>query len=202
MVVCILLALAGGGCIQAYAILIDPLIPPPKIKPEYDMSKQKVLVWIDQTGGLGDDSPLLRRSLTEKLNAEFVKHKAVAAVTPPDDVTNYRQSHTNYSDLPIQKLGQDFGTDLVFYVLIENFSLQHEAGADFYRPQLAASLKIIQVKSGQRVWPIAQTSHNFSMVGNMLESQEREMEAKLIDKISAQVAAEIAIMFYEHPGKK
>jgi hypothetical protein len=201
----ILLPLVVGGCGlfgALYGALIDPFIPTAKVAAQHDMSEKKVLIWVDDAY-LAQPHHLLRRELTNQLASNLRQNQAVADLVDYSQMARFRQTNPNYADQTIQQLGRQMQADEVLYIMIDKFQLQHQAGKGFYRPQLSGYSKVIDVATGNRLWPVDQSRRPFSIGGQLTEGQGQIYEDKQVKELSKQLVEIIAPSFYEHrPSRK
>ena len=203
MVVVVLLPTMLGGCglIGAfYGIFIDPLIPPPTIKAEHDMSGKKVLVWVETTAGV--ENAILRRTLTQKVQEQLQQHQAVREVIPYERISQFRLSRPDYVQMPVQDLGKHLEAEEVLYVLIDRFEPRYEAAEGFFRLDLTGYVKVVDSADGERVWPVAQTKQPFGRTGQMAQGSGQAFEDKLVRDFCADLAEEISRYFYDYQQPK
>ena len=197
-----MVVLGGCGLIGGfYGIFIDPLIPAPQIKAEHDMREQRVLVWVDDFATV-DQHPQLRSELTRQITRELTDNKAAKSVVEYADVTRWRDRHADFSMMSLAELGEQLDADEVLHVWIEKFQYHHEAGTGYYRTNMTGSAKVIDVGTGQQVWPMDQTHRPFARVGNLTEGTGPMFEKKLVRELSATIAQEISRCFYKHASRK
>ena len=198
----LLMLVNGCGLVGAlYGNLIDPLIPAPMIEAEHKMTDRTVLIWIDDFSSPRPE-PLLRRQLIERVREELLDHDAAGAIVEPHRVTQFRQAHPDFSELPIQQLGRQFQADEVLYILIEEFSLRHDAGAGFYQSRIAGYAKVVEVASGKRLWPTDRARRPFALKGKLEQGQGQFYENQLIGQLARNAAQTLAPFFYRHRGAK
>ena len=196
----ICLAIALGGCNVTdtlYAIFIAPLIPAPTVKTEYSLEDKTILIWIDDTA-IEPKHHSLRRELTQELRKHLEEHEAIGGAVAYAKITQFRMAHPEFIDMSIQELGKRLQAQQVMYLFINQFQFRHEAGEGYYQPSLSGSCKIVDVSTGQRVWPNDQSYQSFAVNQPMLEGKDAEFEDGLIQKLGADVAQEIAPYFYKH----
>ncbi len=59
--------------------------------------------------------------------------------------------------LSIVEIGESVGADVVIYALLTEFSLGAEVGT--FRPTAVMQVKILDVRSGQRMWPVGEKTY-------------------------------------------
>jgi hypothetical protein len=194
---CFAILLTLAGCGPIYGIFIDPLVPKPKIPAEHDIAGKKVLVWVDDTA-CKTPNAIVRRELTQQIRQTLSEHHAVGSVIDYENIVQFRRKHPDLSELTIQQLGQTSHADEVLYVMIDNFSLHHEAGEGFYDTNMSGYCKIVNAADGKHLWPAEQMSRQFNAKGRFSNDDEPDMENKLIRELCREAAEEIALSFYKH----
>ncbi|MCP4713232.1 MAG: hypothetical protein GY869_31765 [Planctomycetes bacterium] len=190
--------LTGCGLLGGfYGVFIDPFIPRKPVPAEHDLSKKNVLVWVDYQAA-SDTNHMLRRELTDHLRQELIDNNAVASIVDYQRIARRRLLHPEIMQMTIQQLGQQFNTDQVLYLLVDNFELSHEAGPGFYKPTVTGYLKIIDVDSGKRLWPTNQTQHPFTCDTGFTEAQNDLQQQRMIRELCQKTARSLARFFYEH----
>jgi hypothetical protein len=184
-----------------YAIFIDPLIPPKVIPAEHDMSDKKVLVWVDNPQ-MNSQYALFRRTLTEALKEELLEHQGAAQVVSYEKIARF---HATYPDdsLEIEALRQKFQADQVLYVLVNDFSWEHDAGVGFYQPRINGYIKVVDAQEGGfRLWPDDRTHQTFQYKGRIAQGVGNSFEKKLLKAFNLMVANDLAQYFHEHTPQK
>jgi len=200
----ILGSLALGGCAglgAVYGIFIDPWVPAPTIKAEHDMSRKKVLIWVDRTADSGQQ-PQLVRELTEKIAKELKEHKAILDSIDYNTIAQYRYTHLDYADKPRGKIGEALGAEEVIHLTIEQVEIEHEAGKGYYRTALNGTIRVIEAGTDARLWPADLSNRSFFVEGQLQEGQGGEFELKLVEEMCETAAQQIAPWFYNHKGPK
>ena len=196
--ICLAIALSGCNVTDAlYAIIIGPLIPAPTVEAEYSLEDKTILIWIDDTA-IEPKHHSLRRELTKELRTDLEEHEAIGGAVAYAKITQFRMGHPDFIDLSIQDLGKRLQAEQVLYLFINQFQFRHDVGEGYYQPSLSGSVKIVDVSTGERVWPTDQSYRSFTVNQPMIEGTGNEFEDDLINKFGADVAQEIAPYFYKH----
>jgi len=128
-----------------------------KIPAEYDLTKhkeQKMLVLVNQPGWLGAQVNL-RYYLTEAINENLTKKVRIKAeyLAGYDELSKYRSNHPNFSLLPVVEVGAALDANMVLLVVVEDYQLTKMGEMDYYKGFLAARTALIDVGSGEKLWP-------------------------------------------------
>jgi len=196
--ICLTIALGGCNVTDAlYTIFISPLIPTPTVKAEYSLEDKTILIWIDDTA-IDPKHHSLRRELTAAIRTNLEEHEAIGGAVAYAKIAQFRMAHPEFIDMSIQELGKRLQAQQVMYLFINQFQFRHEAGEGYYQPSLSGSVKIVDVGTGQRVWPKDKSYQSFAVNQDMIEGKGTEFEDGLIQKLGAAVAQVIAPYFYKH----
>jgi len=150
------------------------------IPAEYDLNQhadKKILVLVNQPNWL-DIQANLRFSLTEAISknlregVEFPEGNIVSY----DELSEFRSGKSNFSLLLPAEVGEALNADLVLLVALEScrFDVMGESG--YYRGALNAQVVLIDVPSGDKVWPESANSKAIK-VGFEIEDRKREVAA-------------------------
>jgi len=190
-----------GGLGAFYGIFIAPLVPAKTIPPEHDMSGRRLLIWVDDFS-LAERDALLRRELTEQLTAELLHQQAVESVVDYTQIISFRRRNHDSDEVAIRRLARQCRADEILYLCVDKFVFRHEAGVGYYRPSLTAGIKIVDVDSGKRLWPTAQTHRLLAETSRLAEGSDAALESRLIRRLCADTADNIARWFYPHKAPK
>ncbi|MBN1436783.1 MAG: hypothetical protein JW936_06890 [Sedimentisphaerales bacterium] len=192
------LSLSGCGGLGAFfGLFIQPLIPPETIPAEHDMRQARLLIWIDDFSS-EQETPLLRRELTQKIGDMLIENEAVASVIPYSDVAYFRQIHPDFPQMSLAQIGAELQADQVLHFWVNSFAFHDEAGEDYYRINLTASLKIVDVATQQRVWPSDQSHRGFAYTDQLRQGSGQTFENQLIRELCEHTASVVAPWFYDH----
>ncbi len=193
--------LALAGC-QIPGFLAATMLPVPKIPAMYTAPDQPTVVVIDDPNRLlpsSAESGLIAARIGEDLKT----NKAITKMLSPTVVEELRLSDPNFAGLPIDKIGQRVGASQVIYVLIDRFSLVAEPSV--YRPTISARVKVVDVATGKRTFPMDNPGGypiTSQMVYRSQQSNVLGTESVLSRKVSNKLGEEIALLFFEHKGRE
>lgn len=201
LLTCLSVLACVSGCGQFYQLFIDPLVPAKKVPAEHDMADKIVLVWVDDAYA-GAPNHLLRRAVRQQIDDALVENEAVAGVVGYAQINSLRQRYPDTTELTIQQLGRKLHADQVLYVLINEFGLHHDAAGGFYRPHVSGAAKVVDVETGEHLWPEAVTYRSFSFTGELAQAQDTTFEDKLVDQLADYIAQTLAPCFYKHAVRR
>ncbi len=190
--------LTGCAYVSAVALL---LTPEEKIPAEYKIpEKKKVAVLVDDyMSPLGNLE--LKKSLATTVGQQLVAAKAIKPedLIDPEKVLAAPTDTTDGKKLSIQHIGRDVHADYVIYINIIDFNLQSDPDNPLIQPKSRAYVKVIEVATGERLWPIDVAGYPIQgkehMQGEMAEEADKnEWSQKLVDKLASSAAE----LFYDH----
>jgi hypothetical protein len=91
------------------------------------------------------------------------------------------------------QIGKALGADYVLAFDIQSFELQPLAVMDYYKGSLLATSKLIDIKTGQKLWPKSEDARKIH-VGIDLDVKGRQL---VIDKLSSAAAHCVTRYFYD-----
>lgn len=198
----IALALIGalGGC-KLGAIFM----PEPKTAAKYKFTKgKKVAVLIDDYMSPAVN-PGMKPALAQKIAAALLEGEALRPgdLIAAEAVDQTAKDGPGGKKLSIQHIGKEVGADLVVYVNITDFSLQSDPDNPLIFPKAKAYVKVVEVTTGERLWPIDLAGEPLETSGRMegdLASDSAD-NSKWSDQLTDQLAVEVAMLFFDHPEK-
>jgi hypothetical protein len=145
---CCLTAGCGVFGALAHKVVGDPPVPAQYVPPQTPM-----LVWVENYGAPGS-----ARLESEQL-ALAIEHELRARnVAPLVDATALRDEHAQRPDslkrLTIPALGAKAGARQVVYVHLSSGSIEQPPASDAMRASASARVRVVDVASGQTVWPL------------------------------------------------
>ncbi len=194
----ILAAMYSGGC--ALGVLFVP-DPHQLIQAEYKIPKgQKVAVLIDDN--LAPlPSPTMKSQLAKKISDILISNKAIKdyQAIKYEKVKRVATKIIDNKKISIKKVGELVKADYVIYVNIIEFNLQSDSDNPLIKPLARAYVKVIDVKTGERVWPVSflgkEVMASQRMAAELASSPKRTEYA---DKLLDSLAEHIAWLFCNH----
>jgi hypothetical protein len=189
-----------GGC-----NIVGPIAaiatPPPKVQALYDLQDVPTVVFVDDRDNLVSPSSL-RRVVADTASSQLMANEAVSmTITPQDAMLIASRSDRNNALMDIEAIGRAVGAHQIIYVRITQFS----ATEDGYTPVpvAAATVKVIDVVSGTRVFPGSEMPDGYPVrtTGKPVDPSmysTRTTRLKLYESLAAGLGDEIAKIFYTH----
>lgn len=100
--------------------------------------------------------------------------------------------------ISIQQLGQKLGAQEVLYVMIDKFTLHHEAGEGYYQAGIGGVCKVIDTETGKQQWPEGQTHRAFNVTESVTTGKGATFEEQQVRQVCRETVEKIAPNFYKH----
>ena len=192
-----LAALAQPGC-QIFAWTVAQFGKPPKVKPVYEIPKdKKILVFVDSDVPLNFEP--IKCNLTEELNSQFIGNKIAGSVVSYVKLMDVLES--TKKRLSVSEVGKKLDADYVLYVRIEKFSVKDEEATTLWQGKLQVAVRLVDVQKG-KVWPTDQKEYVLPLIElSPVDESSPGYGADIARQLSQQMADEVAKLFYEHAGQ-
>ncbi|UCF43342.1 MAG: hypothetical protein JSV99_12380 [Planctomycetota bacterium] len=193
-----------SGCTFArlVGLVATPTEHEKKIPAEYDLTKrkgQKMLVLVHEPGWLGAQVNL-RYYLTEAINENLQRKVRTEPeyLTGYDELSEFRSNHGNFSLLSAVEVGAALDASMVLLVVVEDYQLTKMGETDYYKGFLAARTVLLDVGSGEKLWPKSGESKTVR-VGFEIESGG---QAAAVRRLAADCAYCTVRYFYDCPKRR
>jgi len=172
---------------------------PQKIDPVYSLTEElKTVVFVDDPSSRVTQRRL-RYSIADRATKELLAKRILIDMLDPRGILTAASSE-RYGELSsIADLGKSVGADIVIYAVVTEFSLTPETGS--YIPQAMLRVKIIDVATGERLWPDDEMGlvANIQMPQRAGAAAERSGDRIQTEQELAQRAGlGLAQLFYKH----
>ncbi|MBN2511893.1 MAG: hypothetical protein JXB18_03035 [Sedimentisphaerales bacterium] len=177
MVVSVVILFAGSGC-NLFGFLSSPSAFEKTIKPEFELKShqaQKVYVWVEPTPSSRIDvktADLLAQSVGIQLNkkAGIWKNNIIVG-----------SSLEGQKDMLIrpEALAEKAGAGLVLYIQVESFETINHHSNKIYSGRLASRAALLDVKTGQVLWPANINGLETDIAIEMMAQGEDAMVSRL-----------------------
>lgn len=172
---------------------------PGKVEPQYTLDETlKTVIFVDDPSSRITQRRL-RYAIAEKATRELLAKRILVDTLDPRGILTAASSEQYGKPMSISELGRSVEADIVIYAVITDFSMSPETGA--YLPRASMRVKIIDARSGQRLWPADETGQmiNIQMPqrpgsgpGTMGERVEIEQQ------LAERAGLGLAQLFYKH----
>ncbi len=190
--------LTAAGCALGVLFVPDPRA---LVHAEYKIPKgSKVAILIDD-----DLSPLpsatMKAELAKKIMDKLISSKAIKdyQAIKYEKVKRVATKVFGNKKISIKKVGELVNADYVIYINIIEFNLQSEADNPLIKPIARAYVKVIETKTGNRVWPVSFVGKEVlatkRMASELISSPKR---SEYNEKLLSALAEQIAWLFIDH----
>ncbi len=130
---------------------------PGKVEPVFTLDEtKKTVIFVDDPSSRITQRRL-RYTIADKATEELLGKRILTDMIDPRGILTAANNERFGHQMSIAELGKSVGADIVIYAVVTDFSLSPETGA--YVPRAIMRVKIVDVASGQRLWPADETGH-------------------------------------------
>lgn len=175
MAVLTLMMLVQAGCKPTQYILngfVDD-----RISAKFTLTQGTVLVLVDDPNHLMGD-PSLPSVIAGWANQGIEQNVSKTKVIPVAKLAELMQkTGEKFAQLPVNQVGRDLGADQVVYVLVESVGMEGQPGV--YHPSVQARVNVIDVITGQRIYPAGAGQTSPTEASQRVASRGEIVQAKL-----------------------
>lgn len=172
---------------------------PEKIQPVYTLPENaKTVVFVDDPSSKIAQRRL-RYTMSEVATHTLLEKRVLTDMLDPRGIIGAASKEDHTSRMSITELGQSVGADIVIYALVTRYSLSPESGS--YLPQAFLRVKVMDVATGQRLFPDANFGHPLEVqipqrpgVAPNTASDRVAIE----EQLAARAGLGLAQLFYKH----
>jgi hypothetical protein len=139
------------GC-TALGVAAYKLHGPPKVPAEYVPEPKPMLVLVENyqhQSSVNAHADLLGRMLVKELEA-----RRVAPIVPLDRLQELRDARPrDFQTMSMSTIGREIGAEQILYVQLHNSDVTPMAGGNALTGQTSASVKVVDVATGDTLWP-------------------------------------------------
>jgi len=199
------LALAAVALSAAPGCQIIGLFQAPKsVEAVYELPEdRRILVLVEDREHAGDFE-VLKRLVTQQLNAQLLAHDLAEEVVPYDELMRLRWTTPDWTSVGVSNLGMKLGADLVLYVDIEEFHLREHSNDVLWTGRFKTAVHVTRsgdASSGEcRLWPPLSRGKGYPVriERDPITSFSPTFGQRLQESLAAEMADKIAKLFYEH----
>lgn len=130
---------------------------PEKVNPVYTLNEElKTVIFVDDPSSRITQRRL-RYSIADRATKELLAKRILVDMVDPRGILTAASNERYGEQLSIAELGKSVGADIVIYAVVTDFSLSPETGS--FIPRAMLRVKIIDVASGERLWPSDEKGH-------------------------------------------
>ncbi len=180
---------------QAVALAIYKLSPPPKVPAKYVPKKEPMLVLVENY-----ENPsvtyVASQQLTAALRTDLERNK-VAPLVDADKIVELRDMNPDaFKKMSIPQLGKSVGAKQVLYINLQ--SLNVEGDGVMVRGVAQGQVKIIDVTTGQTLWPTdLAAGYELLLQTPFARVEERSTEQNVRNQLVTGVSDQVSKLFYK-----
>jgi hypothetical protein len=143
------------GC-NIFGPLLFFLAPPQIRAAEYKLPDQSRLAVFIEFASAGEENPVFRRALHEKLADVLEQRKVKVEVAPLEDVLRLRQRHADFASWGLQRICRELRADRLLYLQVEKLNLRSTPEYPIIEPAASIRMRVISAdepSNTARVWP-------------------------------------------------
>jgi len=187
--------LAGCNVVAPVAYAIHG---PGNVEPQVELDEtQSVVIFIDDPSSKIAQRRL-RYTMADVASRKLLEKKVVLDVIDSRTILSASSKERHGERLSISELGKGVGADLVIYAVVTNFSISAEEGT--FLPVTSLRVKIIDVASGERVWPASESGFLVDVRLPQRPNAAGQDRGRLAieTQLADQAGVAIAQLFYKH----
>lgn len=128
---------------------------PGKVMPAFTLAEDlKTVIFVDDPSSRITQRRL-RYSIADRATKELLAKRVLVDMIDPRGILTAASNERFGEQMSISELGKSVGADIVIYAVVTEFSMSPETGS--YIPSTTLRVKVIDVASGERVWPSGET---------------------------------------------
>ncbi|MBL4591007.1 MAG: hypothetical protein JKY96_03505 [Phycisphaerales bacterium] len=141
----------------------------------------------------------LRLSIAQTATSTLLKKRVLTDMIDPRGILTAASKERHGDRMSITELGKAVGAEYVIYAVVTEFTLFPEAGS--YTPTATMRMKVIEVATGERVWPENEFGNQFKISIPQLPSttgMDSSKRLKIESELATRSGLGLAQMFYKH----
>jgi hypothetical protein len=189
--------LFSGGC-GAAGVLAYKLYGPPKVPAQYVPHKTPMLVLVENyehQSSVNSHADLLAQMLVKEIG-----ERKIAPLVPLERLQELRDARPNeFPTMSMASIGREVGAEQILYVQLHRSDVTPMSGGDALTGQTAASVKVVDVASGDTLWPggvAAEAGYPVS-AATKLGTDNGANVADVRQRMYAQLSHDIVKLFYK-----
>jgi hypothetical protein len=200
-------ACTATGCGPQLGAIIYYLNLTPKdtISAEFKLPPGPILILVDDDQELVKP-PLACEALVDALATQLKEHKAAERVTTNEEIGLIRKSVADFDKLSVREVGRRADADTVIWMNVEDFFIEKDLEMLVTPARFSVVLKVFNAreenKAKIRLWPSTPAGRSVSITLSPHEARQCKSHAEVHQLLAAQLAGEVAKLFYEYKVEK
>ncbi len=191
----LLLGMSAAGCTAA-GLAAHKIMGPPAVPAKYVPQSRPLVVLVEdyhRATGLTDDE-LLSRYVEEEIRGHVKKMPVVDSakvreirIAKPED----------FKKMTVAEVGRTVGAEQVVWVAVTERTVESLLGGESLRGDVAVRVKMVDVKSGQTLWPTDMADGYPLSTGTTWGAANAGSESELKNSLYRGLSEKIAKLFYK-----
>jgi hypothetical protein len=186
-----------SGC-SALGVAAYKLHGPAKVPAQYVPAKRPMLVFVENyqhQSSVNAHADLLGRMLVKELEA-----RKIAPLVSLDKLQELRDAkRAEFATMSMAAIGREVGADQILYVQLHRSDVTPMSGGDSLTGQTAASVKVVDVATGDTLWPsdtAAETGYPVAAATQLGTDRGTNVQ-DVRQQLYVQLSHQIARLFYK-----
>jgi hypothetical protein len=191
----ILIAGLSSGCIQIASAWTN-ITGGDWIEPEFQLTKEPLLVLVDDRGGHVTE-PKAIREVHQTVSEIFLEFNVNKRIIPFQEWQNLNADR-NYHKMSARQIGEKLGAEQVLYIGVDRFTLNSEPGAPIFKGEFVARVKVLSTarEKDVRLWPDGESGRRVSATTDPTPADGDKTGADVATELGIKLGQEVAKFFY------
>ncbi|MEO6434610.1 MAG: hypothetical protein ABIP55_02465 [Tepidisphaeraceae bacterium] len=190
-----MLVFAVAGC-SVLGIAAYKIAGPPAVPAQYVPARTPMLILVEnfqyQTSAAAPSDVLARY-----IAADLQKHN-VAPLIPLEKLQAMRDAGApEYTKMSITAIGRELGAAQILYVQLHSSDVTPLSGGEALHGQAAASVKVVDVATGQNLWPTDIAGGHVVAAKAQASSSRQATPADVHQQLTIKLTEQISRLFYK-----
>jgi hypothetical protein len=189
--------LFSSGC-QVLGVLAYKVHGPPKVPAQYVPQQKPMLVLVENyehQSSVNPHADLLARMVVKEMG-----ERKIAPLIPLEKLQELRDARpSEFPTMSMASIGREVGADQILYVQLHRSDVTPMSGGNTLTGQTAASVKVVDVASGDTLWPdgVAAEAGYPVAAATKLGTDKGTNVADVRQHMYAQLSHEVVKLFYK-----
>ncbi len=186
-----------SGC-EVVGYPIQVIAGPARIPAVHELADRPTVILVDDPVGKLPERALANL-LADRIGNRLLEADALEQVIPSTLVQQLRQDEPEFGNWAIDRVGRSVGAEQVVYVLVQDFQLTEEQLV--MRPTIAMRIKVVDVDSGRRLFPVNDQmgyAIGHELVYEQMSDAPATAKQLLARRLIEEAGQRIAKLFYNH----
>ncbi len=191
----ILFLLTSSGC-NIMSALAYKTMGPNVIPAEYAPPKEPTLVLAESYGQSNDLQPYADQ-LGNLVTKELAAHKVAPLIDDTKLMALRGEKAGGYDKMKIPDVGKAVGAKQVVYIDLRQCGIESVPGSDLFQGSIEATVRVVDVATGQTRWPDVGDSHPFKKKTEFTRRDARDTPLAMRNMMLEDLAGAVSRLFYD-----